>query len=109
MKLYRKDGNFSTYQVEEDWEEFEDEIVETPIGTQLKSYTLTKEYADRIAKKQQFFRIEEIKTRLSELSNDFMQVELGAVIDDLEDRKAEFKELHNQLRILMGKSPRIYE
>ena len=53
-------------------------------------------------------RISEIQTRLNELSQDFIQVNLGAVFDDLEQRKAEFISLHNELRILLGKEPRIY-
>lgn len=54
-------------------------------------------------------RISEIQTRLNELSQDFVQVNLGAVFDDLEQRKAEFKSLHNELRGLLGKEPREYK
>ena len=32
----------------------------------------------------------------------------GAVIDDFEERKLEFQELHNELRVLEGKEERVY-
>ncbi len=44
--------------------------------------------------------------RLEELTKDFAQVEAGLVIDDLEERKAEFRTLLNEVRILQGKEPR---
>ena len=53
-------------------------------------------------------RIIEIKERLNELSQDFIQVQVGAEFDNLEERKAEFRNLHNELRVLLGKEPRIY-
>ena len=53
-------------------------------------------------------RISEIQTRLNELSQDFIQAEIGAIFDDLDARKQEFKSLHNELRSLLGKEPRIY-
>ena len=58
------------------------------------------------AKQQQ--RISEIKPRLEQLSQDLIQAQAGAVFEDLEERKAEFQELHNELRILLGKEPREY-
>ena len=57
-------------------------------------------------KKQQ--RISEIKPRLEQLSQDLIQAQAGAVFEDLEERKAEFQELHNELRTLLGKEPREY-
>lgn len=53
-------------------------------------------------------RIAEIQSRLSQLSQDFIQADLGAVFDDLEERKREFKTLHNELRELQGKEKREY-
>ena len=50
----------------------------------------------------------EIQTRLNELNQDFVQVLAGAVIDDIEERRKEFQTLHNELRTLLGKEPRIY-
>lgn len=54
-------------------------------------------------------RIEYIKERLLALSEDFIQAQLGAQFDDYDERKAEFISLHNELRQLLGKEPRIYE
>lgn len=53
-------------------------------------------------------RILEIENRLNELSQDFIQTSLGAVISDIEARKLEFKTLHNELRSLLNKQPRQY-
>lgn len=50
----------------------------------------------------------EIRRRLDELSNDFVQAFAGAYIPDLDERKKEFAELHNELRLLLGKPNRIY-
>ena len=54
-------------------------------------------------------RIAEIKQRLEELNKDFIQYYLGAVISNIEDKKIEFISLHNELRELLGKEPRIYK
>lgn len=53
-------------------------------------------------------RKKEIQTRLSQLSQDFVQAMAGAYFEDLEERKAEFQTLHNELRVLEGKEPREY-
>ena len=50
----------------------------------------------------------EIQGRLNQLTQDFIQADLGAVFDDLEARKSEFKTLHNELRELQGKEKREY-
>ena len=50
----------------------------------------------------------EIKTRLSKLSQDFVQILVGAEFTDIEERRAEFISLHNELRALEGKEPREY-
>lgn len=54
-------------------------------------------------------KIISIQSRLNELSQDFIQVSLGAEFTDLEDRKEEFRTLHNELRQLLGKEPRVYK
>ena len=46
------------------------------------------------------------QTRLAELTKDLAQVEAGLVIDDIEDRKQEFRTLLNEVRVLQGKQPR---
>jgi hypothetical protein len=54
-------------------------------------------------------RIAEINKRLNDLDDDFRQVDLGAIIPDIEERKAEFITLHNELRQLLGKPAREYK
>lgn len=53
-------------------------------------------------------RINAIKMRLEQLSQDLIQAQAGAVFEDLEERKQEFQTLHNELRVLLGKEPRVY-
>lgn len=50
----------------------------------------------------------EIRERLNQLSQDLVQAMAGAYFEDLEERKAEFQTLHNELRALEGKEPREY-
>ena len=79
-------------EAKEAWDEYEDILVYVP-------YTQEELKEKRIA---------EIKERLGRLSEDFVQSWVGAAFSDLEDRKREFVALHNELRTLMGKSPRTY-
>lgn len=67
-----------------------------------------EKYNVRNQKEKDFLRIEEIKPRLDQLSQDLIQAQAGAVFEDLEERKTEFQTLHNELRVLLGKEPRIY-
>lgn len=53
-------------------------------------------------------RVFEIKSRLEALSQDFAQAFAGAHIEDIEHRKKEFASLHNELREILGKTPRTY-
>ena len=46
--LYKKGEQIATFKVDETWEEFNDEYIDTPIGEQLYSYTLTEEYQNII-------------------------------------------------------------
>ena len=67
-----------------------------------------EKYNARKQKQDNESRIAQIKPRLEQLSQDLIQAQAGAVFEDLEERKAEFQELHNELRILLGKEPRKY-
>lgn len=51
-------------------------------------------------------RINEIKELLTELNYDFIQYFSGEDIEDIEERKQRFIELHNELRSLLGKEER---
>lgn len=46
--------------------------------------------------------------RMDELSKDFIQAYLGASIENIDAKKQEFVRLHNEVRTLQGKSPRVY-
>lgn len=67
-----------------------------------------EKYNERKQKEKGLARIAEIKPRLEQLSQDLIQAQAGAVFEDLEERKAEFQKLHNELRTLLGKEPRKY-
>ena len=67
-----------------------------------------EKYNSRKQKEYNQLRILEIRPRLEQLSQDLIQAQAGAVFEDLEERKAEFRVLHNELRILLGKEPRLY-
>ena len=54
-------------------------------------------------------RTYEIQARLNELTQDFTQMQCGAVFEDADERVAEFQTLHNELRTLLGKEPREYK
>lgn len=96
-------------------EEFDNLMCEQANGKEIKVVknkvvavehkTTKKELAER----QKQARIAEIKSELINLSQDLIQAEIGAVFDDLEQRKENFKTLHNELRELLGKEPRLYE
>ena len=51
-------------------------------------------------------RIYEIQQRLVELDQDIVQDIAGEVVPNIEERKAEFIDLHNELRTLLGKEQR---
>ena len=71
----------------------------------LKSFMQTEEYRQLELNEQRKW---EIRERLSQLSQDFVQAIAGAYFEDFETRKAEFQTLHNELRVLEGKKPREY-
>ena len=75
--------------------------------TQTQEYLKAKQDFETIQNNQA--RIAEIKQRLDELNKDFIQYYLGAVISNIEEKKIEFISLHNELRELLGKEPRIYK
>lgn len=58
---------------------------------------------DEVLTKQ---KIHEIKNRLNELNYDIVQDVAGEIVPNIEERKARFIELHNELRLLLGKDKR---
>lgn len=55
---------------------------------------------------EQEIRIWEIKFQLEELTKDFAQEQAGLVIDNMDEKKQQFRDLHTELRGLLGKEPR---
>lgn len=74
------------------YDEYEDILVYVP-------FTVEEINSKKIAK---------IKERLAQLSEDFVQAWAGAQIEDIDARKREFADLHNELRSILGKAPRTY-
>lgn len=96
--------------IEMPFEEFDRLMCEQASGKELKvinnevvavKHEVTEEETKQL-------RIAEIREELTNLSQDFIQTELGAIFDDLDTRKERFKSLHNELRELLGKEPREY-
>lgn len=69
------------------------------------SFNITK-YNERVKKEQEQCVLPSKIKRLEELTKDFAQVQAGLIIDDIEDRKLEFRTLLNEVRVLQGKEPR---
>lgn len=65
-----------------------------------------QKYNARKQKEENQKRIPEIQSRLDQLSQDLVQDMVGEDVPDIKERKAEFVELHNELRILLGKDAR---
>ena len=70
-----------------------------------EDYTILRELNEEEIKEG---RIREIKQELTNLSQDFIQHDLGAIFEDIDERKNKFISLHNELRVLLGKTPREY-
>lgn len=99
--IYKKGNAICKVKIDETWQEIADEIVETPIGTQLKSYTLTPEYAERLERQQKINRIAELKSQIAKYKEDVEQVELfGMERADYEEKKAQCVSIIQQLREL---------
>lgn len=52
--------------------------------------------------------LQELQAELNSLSQDIIQAQAGAVIDNLEEHKARFQVVHNRIREIMGKEPKVY-
>ncbi len=68
-----------------------------------------KKYKNRYQGFKNQQRLEEINKRLISLTQDFIQVQCGAIIENIEERKQEFRNLHNELRELQNKEKRSYK
>lgn len=97
--------NFPNGGVEREWIW---DIEPKPEVKELEEYEDIKIYVPYTEEQLTEKRIYTIKERLSKLSEDFIQSWAGAYIQDIEERKKEFSELHNELRRILGKTPRNY-
>lgn len=84
-----------------------EEIIEREL-TDEEIDNMKKAQAESEKQEQQEERLAEIDAELDELNKDFIQVQCGAVIPDIKERKLKFQSLHNEKRALLGKEPREY-
>ena len=61
---------------------------------------ITKEIYSRDA------RIASLKRQLARLSEDFVQVQAGLSVPNIVAKREEFQTLHDELRVIEGKTPR---
>lgn len=62
--------------------------------------------AEQIKENERTNQINKLKTELSKLSEDIIQAQVGEIVPNIEERKARFITLHNELRALEDKEPR---
>lgn len=96
--------------IEVTYEEFDKLFCEQAEGKELKVVDGKVIAVDHAITEEEikWIKINDINKRLTELSQDLIQAQAGAVFDDIETRKLEFQTLHNELRTLQGKQPRNY-
>jgi peptidoglycan/xylan/chitin deacetylase (PgdA/CDA1 family) len=83
-------------------------VVDTPAVEAYDEYEEIQVYVPYTQEQKDEKRASEIRGRLLQLSDDFVQSWAGAYFPDLEERKKEFANLHNELRAILGKTPRTY-
>ena len=64
---------------------------------------------DRIARETKLKELPILQSELDKLSQDMIQMQCGAVFEDKDYRILRFRELHNMIREIQGKEPRIYQ
>ena len=72
--------------------------------TKTAAYQQAKAQADKVVETNN--QIAEKKAKLDELTKDLAQVQAGLIVDNIEEKKAEFRTLLNEVRVLQGKEPR---
>ena len=82
MILYKKGNDYATWQIDETWQEIDDEIVETPIGTQLKSYTLTADYQQKLSQYQKSLQIAQLKKQLADTDYQAIKHSEGLITEE---------------------------
>lgn len=67
-----------------------------------------EKFEARLQREEDLRKLPKLRERLEELSDDIVQIQCGAVFEDKDDRIAEFQEVHNEIRRIIGKEPRKY-
>ena len=65
-------------------------------------------YNARKQRESNQLELAELQPELDKLTEDLIQAQAGAIIPDLEERKARFQVIHNRIREIKGKEPRKY-
>lgn len=97
--------------IELTFEEFDRLMCEQSQGKELKVIdgkvvAVEHEVTEEELTQQEIY---ELEVRLNQLTQDFIQMQCGAVFEDADERVAEFQAKHNRLRYLKGKEPREYK
>lgn len=98
----------SLFDIQLDDDEFDYLMCEHAKGKELKVVNGKVVAVERVITEEDLngLALYEKTTRLTELTKDFAQVQAGLIIEDIEDRKSEFRTLLNEVRVLQGKEPR---
>jgi hypothetical protein len=67
-----------------------------------------EKFKARLQHEEEMRKLPQLKLRLQELSDDIVQIQCGAVFEDKDERIAEFQQVHNEIRRILNKAPRIY-
>lgn len=70
---------------------------------EIRDYTPTQEELDRIEQAKVY---DENRMKLKKLSEDIVQYIAGENVPNIDERKAEFIRIHNEVREYEGKEPR---
>ena len=65
-------------------------------------------HIERLQRETELVKLPILIKRLEELTKDFVRVNLGAIIEDIEDRKIEYKTTLDEVRRIQGKEPVTY-
>lgn len=99
-------GNWAEVGGFENFVELEEPLAEIDLNKKWDGTKFVIISNPKVAEKEKQKRIEEIQQRLVELDQDIVQDIAGEIVPNIEERKAEFVTLHNELRTLLGKEQR---
>lgn len=100
-------GNWAEIGGFENFVELEEPLAEIDLNKKWDGTKFVISSNPKVAEKEKQKRIKEIQARLTELDQDIVQDIAGEIVPNIEERKAEFITLHNELRTLLGKEPRL--